>query len=245
MTKKHRIFWLSVVLAALILALAACGGDDEDREPTAAPTASAPAAGDATEAASGALNLEAGPSLNLGGDDLNAATNNGTQLPGCSDPNSTDCPAPIQMQMDGSISNGGITINYPARYFNALTASENPQGVPVQIEPNDTYAFENKAVFQVYFAESTEQATSELTDPVSAPWTAQGLGDGVIAVERNEEQDPPVSTIIGAFPVDDGRTVVLKLTVDGQYGWDLFSRVYEAMLNTLSVIPIEATLPAS
>ena len=28
---------------------------------------------------------------------------------------------------------------------------------------------------------------------------------------------------------------MLKLVVDGQYGWDLFSRVYEGMLNSLTV----------
>ncbi len=239
---KNRAFGFLSVLVVLALALAACGEDEKD---TSTPANDTPVASAVTEVSSGALNLNAGPDLNLGGGDLNASTNNGTQLPGCSDPNSTDCPAPIQMQMDGSISANGITVSYPARYFNALTAKDNPQGVPVQIEPNDTYAFENEAVFQVYFAESVEQATSELTDPVSAPWTAQQLSEGVIAVEKNEEQDPPVATIIGAFPTSDERTVVLKLTVDGQYGWELFSRVYEAMLNTLSATPLEATLPAS
>lgn len=238
---KYRAFWFLSVLA--VLALAACGGDggeDAGSAPSDTPATSA-----ATGTPVGALNLDAGPDLSLGGGDLNASTNSGTQLPGCSDPNSTDCPAPIQMQLDGSISADGITIHYPKRYFNALTAGENPQGVPIQLEPNDTYAFENEAVFQVYFAESVEQATSGLTDPASAPWTAQQIGEGVIAVEKNEEQDPPVATIIGAFPADDGRAVVLKLTVDGQYGWDLFTRVYEAMLNTLIVAPVDATLPAS
>ncbi|WP_119068476.1 hypothetical protein [Aggregatilinea lenta] len=242
--KNSRAFWFLSVIVVLALALAACGGDDDDTD-TGTPPSDTPAASVATEAASGGLDLNVGPDLNPGGSDLNAATNNGTLLPGCSDPDTTDCPAPIQMQMDGSISAGGITVAFPVRYFNALTADENPEGVPIQIEPNDTYAFENGAVFQLYFAESAEQATSELTDPVSAPWTAQGLGDGVIAVERDEEQDPPVSTIIGAFPTGDERTVVLKLTVDGQYGWDLFTRVYEAMLNTLTVTSAEATLPAS
>lgn len=222
---RRWLWWIGFGLLVPLL-LAACGNADD----TPAPPAPTPLTTAEVVAPAGGLNLDTGPDL-----DLNLNTNRGTQLPGCSDPDSEDCPAPVQMQLDGTASHAGITIRYPSRYFTALAGDENPQGIPLQFETNENFAYENEVVFQVYYEPSMEQALSSLDEPISAPWTAQQVGEGTIAVQKVETQDPPVSTVIGAFPVAEGQVVVLKLIVDGEYGWDLFSRVYEAMLNTLTV----------
>ena len=96
--------------------------------------------------------------------------------------------------------------------------------------------FEERAVFEAYFAESVEAALSGLSEPEIADWTAAGLS-GKIGVSRDQTQDPPVNTTIGAFALADGRAVVLKLTSTGKYGWDLWSQVYANMLETLTVTP--------
>ena len=58
---------------------------------------------------------------------------------------------------------------------------------------------------------------------------------GTIGVVKDDTQDPPVNTTIGAFGTKDGRAIVLKLITTGQYGWDLYSQLYQDMLNTLTV----------
>lgn len=211
--------WI-VISLFIILLLAACGRDDNNSENRTAESTIV-----LTPVTSAAFN--AGPELNV---------TVGGGLPGCNDPNDTECPAPLDLDMDGEASAEGITISYPARYFTAST--ENPSGVPVEISPNETYSFENQAVFQVFFAESVEQAMSELTDPLTAEWDT-GTLTGTIGVVKDAGQDPQVNTIIGAFPLDDNRVVVLRLVVDGKYGWDYFSRTYERMLASLTVTPAE------
>lgn len=211
-----KLIWIG-----LIILLAACGNDDNDNgsqsEPTVELTPVTPAA------------FDAGP-------DLDVSIGGGSSLPGCNDPNDTECPAPLDMDLDGEAAAEGITVNYPTRYFTATTVDENPEGVPVQIAPNDVYPFEDEAVFQVFFTETVEQAMSELTDPLTAEWDT-GSMTGTIGVEEDTAQDPQMNTIIGAFPLEDNRVVVLRLQVSGKYGWDLFSRVYENMLASLTVTP--------
>ena len=52
---------------------------------------------------------------------------------------------------------------------------------------------------------------------------------------KDPTQDPPVNTTIGAFALPDGRAIVLKAITTGKYGWDLYTRLYEDMLNSLAV----------
>ena len=177
---RRRLWWLGFALIAPGLLLAACGGEDDTP-----PVPTSPATAEVA-APAGGLDLNTGPDL-----DLNLNLNSGTQLPGCSDPDSEDCPAPVQMQLDGTASHAGITIRYPSRYFTALVGDENPQGIPLQVEPNENFAYENEVVFQVYYEPSMEQALSSLDDPISAPWTAQQIGEGTIAVQKDETQEPP------------------------------------------------------
>jgi hypothetical protein len=212
----RKLSWI-VMAPLIVLMLAACGSDDKSDTPT--PSGATVALTPVTP-----VSFNAGP-------DLQVTVGGG--LPGCSDPDSTDCPAPLDLDLDSDASAAGITIQYPARYFTAVT-QDDAAGVPIEISPNDTYSFEQKAVFQVFFSESVEQAFAELTDPVTADWDT-GTLKGTIAVFKDETVDPPVNTIVGAFPVDDSRVVVLRLTVDGKYGWDLFSRTYEKMLQSLTV----------
>lgn len=227
---KRRI-WLLVAFMALALILAACGGDgddDGDNEPAATEEATAEAA-----ESTGGLTLDAGPDLGAG---LNAGGEAGDdrQLPGCSDPDSEECPAPLQMTLDGQASVEGVSINYPSRYFDAALGEEDAEGVLIEITPSENFRFEEQAAFQVYFAESVEAALADLADPITAEWNAGAL-EGVIGVVLDAEQDPPHNTTIGAFALPDGRAIVLKAETTGKYGWDLFSRVYDDMLQTLTV----------
>ena len=212
--------WLAA-LGVVALSLTACGGESAEQETETPPTATA----SANPLDAGGLSLDAGtglnPALNVSG------------LPGCSDPNDEACPAPVQMDLDGEIAAGGISLRYPARYFN-VTVGEGE--VPLTITPSENNKFEERAVFEAYFAESVEAALSGLSEPEIADWTAAGLS-GKIGVSRDQTQDPPVNTTIGAFALADGRAVVLKLTSTGKYGWDLWSQVYANMLETLTVTP--------
>lgn len=140
---------------------------------------------------------------------------------------------PLVMDLDGEIVAGGIGLRYPARYFN-VTVGEGD--VPLTITPSENNKFAERAVFEAYFADSVDAALAVLTEPETADWTAAGLS-GKIGVMRDQTQDPPVNTTVGAFALADGRAVVLKLTSTGKYGWDLWSQVYVAMLETLTVTP--------
>jgi hypothetical protein len=179
--------------------------------------------------------------------DASEPTENGTlaELPGCEDVNSEECPAPLQMNLDGTIAEGGITISYPARYFNAAS---NVNGVPIEITPSENNRYEDRAMFQVYFADSVDQALAELVDPTSKPWTADNLSStpGVIGVTKDQSQTPPVNTTIGAFPLPDNRVLVFRVVTTGEYGWPLYSEMYRAMLEsiTLGDAPAATEAPA-
>jgi hypothetical protein len=217
--------WIGMALL-MVLMLAACGNDDDNDNQ----------AGDRTAEPTVALTpfSETTPGSFDAGPDLEVTIGGG--LPGCNDPNDTECPAPLDLDLDGELSAEGITIHYPTRYFTVTTPNDNTAGVPIEIAPNEDYPFEQEAVFQVFFTETVEQALSELTDPLTAEWDT-GTLTGTIGVVKDQEQDPPINTIVGAFPVENNRVVVLRLVVDGKYGWDLFSRTYARMLESLAVTP--------
>ena len=226
--RKNGLVW-GIVASVLVLGMAGCGGDARENETTPPPPTS-------TEAPSTATG--ANPSLNLSGPSLGVGVTGGatgeTSLPGCSDPNDEECPAALQLPLDGEATVDGVHINYPARYFQARTDADAPEGVLIRIEPSARNKYDERAVFDVYWADSIEDATAALESPESADWQTETL-HGVIAVSKDTTQDPPVTTVIGAMTTPDERVLVLKLTVNGKYGWDLWSRVYEDMLNSLQV----------
>jgi hypothetical protein len=213
--------WILLLTGLLILALAACGGDNKDGKKTeATPT---------SETGGTSLNLGSGSGLGI---QPGGSTSPTSSLPGCSDPNDTECPVPLALDLDGEASAGGVTIHYPTRYF---TATTNPSGdILIEIAPSENNKFNEKATFQVFFAESVNAALAALTDPITAEWKTDTL-NGTVGVMKDQTQDPPVNTTIGAFALGDGRTVVLKVVTTGKYGWDLYSQLYEGMLNSLVV----------
>ncbi len=137
------------------------------------------------------------------------------------------------MDMDGEASVGGITVSYPTRYFTAATDEEGD--IPIEITPSENNRFAETATFQIYYADSVEAALAELTDPETADWQTDTFDEGTIGVVKDPTQDPPVNTTIGAFALPDGRAIVLKAITTGKYGWDLYTRLYEDMLNSLAV----------
>jgi hypothetical protein len=219
--------WILLVAGLLVFALAACtNSTKKDNTPT-------PEATPTVESAGAGLSLDTGPALNTGGDNStpdSAAI--GSQMPGCSDPNMTDCPVPLALDLDGEISAGDVTIRYPTRYFDAATPASGD--ILIEITPSDKNKFPEKGTFQVYYADSVKAALAELTDPITADWQTQTFM-GRIGVVKDDTQDPPVNTTIGAFGLKDGRAIVLKAITTGQYGWDLHSQLYEDMLNSLTV----------
>jgi len=227
---KHRTrWWWWVVGTALVFGLAACGGDNERATPTPAPA----------ETATPQLNLNVGPGLALGGADSGDSGEPRLvgRLPGCSDGDDEECPAPINLPLDAEASAGGITVRYLSRYFDAATAEENSAGVPVRISPGERFAFDEQAVFDVYLADSIDAALSEIEPTDSGAWTSAQGWHGTIAVQKDDTQEPPVNTSIGAFELPDGRVIVLKAVTTGKYGWDLWSVIYEQMLDSLAVEP--------
>lgn len=220
--------WIWFLTAILIIALgvAACGNDEagDSGDPPQDSAATEATGGNALSG--GAPILDAGPGLNL-----NTGDSGSSALPGCSDPSDDECPMPLVMDLDGEASAGGVTIGYPARYFDVTTGDGD---ILFTITPSANNKFKEKATFEVYFATSVEAALAELDEPESVPWSA-GTLEGTINVVRDTSQDPPVNTTIGAFALADGRAVVVRLTTTGKYGWDLWSQVYTAMLETLAV----------
>jgi hypothetical protein len=213
--------WLLVGLVILALALAACGGKSTDEASSTPEPSSTPKTGGAFNPGS------VGP-------DLSVDLSGGSGLPGCNDPNDTECPTPVVMTLDQTVSAGGVTIRYPARYFNTTTNSGPVGTVLIEITPSENNKYEDTATFQVYFAESIDGALAELQDPETGTWSNDTLS-GTVGVVKDRTQDPPVNTTIGAFTVSDGRVIVLKAVTTGKYGWNLWARVYEDMLNSLSV----------
>ena len=219
--------WILLLIGLLVFALAACTSsskNDSTPTPVVTPTA---------ESAGSGLNLDTGPALNTGGDTSTPdSTAIGGQMPGCSDPSSTDCPVPLALDLDGEITAGNVTIRYPTRYFDATTPTNGD--ILIEITPSERNKFAEKGTFQVYYADSVKAALAELTDPITADWHTQTLM-GTIGVVKDDTQDPPVNTTIGAFGLKDGQAIVLKAITTGQYGWDLHSQLYEEMLNSLTV----------
>lgn len=210
--------WLWTLLLIVLLSAAACGNDGDKPANTPGPTAEA-------GSPSGSVSLGSGVGLNVG-----AGGGIGSGLPGCADPNDEECPMPLVMDLDGEIAAGGVSVRYPDRYFDAAPGEGE---VLFVITPAENNKYE-RAVFEARFAESVEAALATLTEPETAQWTA-GTLTGTIGVQRDETQDPPVITTVGAFALDDGRAVVLTLTATGKYGWDVWSQVYTSMLDTLAV----------
>lgn len=224
-----RVKWTVVfaLLLALALGLAACGGDDDNTD-----TATPEPTEEQSEGASGAFSPNA-PSLSLGADLIGE-----NALPGCSDADDDECPAALLMDLDGELSAGGVTISYPARYFDAAAIDDAPDGKVIAIVPSENNRYAEDARFAVYLSDTPESALDALTDPDSAKWTTDTL-TGTIAVGKDDTQEPPVNTTVGAFTAEDGRGVVFELVTTGKYGWDLWSRVYEIMLQSLVLAPAE------
>jgi hypothetical protein len=223
----HKSRWIWLVTGLVVLALAGCttsAKKDNTPTPEATPT---------VESAGAGLNLNTGPGLDTGSSASTPdSTTIGGQMPGCSDPSSTDCPVPLSLDLDGEITAGSVTIRYPTRYFNATTPTSGD--ILIEITPSENNKFPDKGTFQVYYADSVKAALAELTDPITAEWQTQTLM-GTIGVVKDDTQDPPVNTTIGAFGTKDGRAIVLKVITTGQYGWDLYSQLYQDMLDTLTV----------
>jgi hypothetical protein len=219
--------WLLVGMIIAAWVVTACGSDSKKSDPTPEPSAT-PAATSA-EFSPGGTGLSLGTGSDLAPTPATGALSSG--MPGCSDPNSDECPTPLTLDLDAAASAGGASLSYPSRYFDAATADS---GTLITITPSERNKFEDRATFEVYFADSVDAALSVLTDPDTAPWTV-GDWQGTIGVSKDTTQDPPVNTTIGAFALADGRAIVLKATTTGQYGWDLWALVYESMLNTLAV----------
>lgn len=232
MRPRSRGLWLAIALA-LTLALTACGGanEDENAEPSPTPTV-APTAETAAAPSSG---LSLAPDLALGSADT-APDEPGLvgRLPGCSDGESEDCPSPVNLPLDAQASQDGITISYLSRYFTVDDAP--PDDVAIRIVPNERFPYADmQAAFEVYRAESVESAVAAIEATDSGAWTSAQGWEGTIAVRKDAAQDPPVNTSIGAFELPDGGAIVLRAVTTGQYGWDLWSVIYEQMLDSLVV----------
>ncbi len=223
---------LLALLLALALGLAACGGDDDDSNGTDSATNGDATNGDAANDDSGAGGFNPGGADVSFGADLGADSD----LPGCADPDDEECPAALDMPLDGEAVAEGVQISYPDRYFDALTGDDvledAPPGTLIQIVPSENNRYAETAVFSLYFGDSVAGAVAALAESDAADWTTETL-TGTIAVHRDETLDPPVNRTIGAFEDDAGRVVVLELVTTGKYGWDLWARVYTAMLDSV------------
>ncbi|HEX3050629.1 MAG TPA: hypothetical protein VHP83_08245 [Aggregatilineaceae bacterium] len=217
-----------VLLVGLVLVMAACGDKDEDKDKNNK-DAKTPAAtvGDGGENGDNSTNSgefdPAAPSLNV---------QSGTLLPGCNDPDATECPQPLNLPLDSSVNVDGVQVSYPGQYF--VASGEMP---PVELTVAENYPFDERATFEISFVEAMDDGLAELNELEgeleSADWnTAQGL-IGKIGVVKLAELDPPVNTTVGVFLLPDGRYFKLRLETTGKYGWDLYSVTFQRMLDTL------------
>jgi hypothetical protein len=241
MMPRSRGLWLAIALV-LIMALAACGGDDNDNDNGDANQDDSPTPTAETDAAAGTpqLDLNLGPQLEVGGaaDSEPAEAGLVGRLPGCSDPDAEDCPSPVNLPLDEQATGDGITVSYLSRYF--APAEDTPDDVAIRIVPGERFPFQEQAEFDVYRADSVESAISVIEATDSGEWTSGQGWNGTIAVQKDNSQDPQVNTSIGAFELPDGGVIVLRAVTTGQYGWDLWSVIYEQMLNSLVVEPADA-----
>lgn len=232
MRPRSRSFWLALALA-LTLALAACSSEDDNEtaQPSPPPTDESAAE---TDAATPQLDLDLGPGLALGGGDSEASEPAlAGRLPGCDEGDSEDCPSPVNLPLDAQTSKDGITVSYLSRYFSIDEAP--PDDVAIRIVPGERFPFDQRAEFELYRADSVESAIAEIEATASGAWTSAQGWEGTIAVQKDDTQDPQVNTSIGAFELPDGGVIVLRAVTTGQYGWDLWSVIYESMLNSLVV----------
>lgn len=242
MISRSRSLWLAIALA-LIMALAACGSDENnDDNANVSPTATTEPAAEA-DAATPQTGLSLGPGIALGGGasepDEPDESGLAGRLPGCSDGEGEDCPSPVNLPLDAEASNDGITVSYLSRYF--ATAEDAPDDVAIRIVPNERFPFADmQAEFDIYRAESVESAIATIEATDSGAWTSAQGWEGTIAVQKDDTQDPQVNTSIGAFELTDGDAIVLRAVTTGQYGWDLWSVIYEQMLDSLVVESADA-----
>ncbi len=224
---------LWVMVLVVVMALAACGDKDEDKEKDnkKAPTATVDNGDNSTNSdnsgSSGEFNPVA-PSLNV------QSGQSGVLLPGCSDSDATECPQPLILPMDVSVNVDGVLVAYPEQYFVA-----NGETAPVELTVAENYPFDEQATFEISFVESMDDGLAELNELEgeleSVDWnTAQGL-IGKIGVVKQAELDPPVNVTVGVFLLPDGRYFKLRLETTGKYGWDLYSLIFQQMLDTLVV----------
>lgn len=236
--RKMWIIFTTLLLAAA-LGLAACGNDSDNNEDAAnlgSPTITPLPTPDGTP---GDLFAPSGSDLTFGAD-----LGGGSDLPGCADPDDEECPAALDMPLDGTAVADGLQISYPERYFTALTGEDIPTGAPpgtlIQIVPSENNRYDEEAVFSLYYGDAVASAVADLEDAETAAWSTDAL-TGTIAVTRDDTVDPPISRTIGAFATEDAAggdatVVVLELTTTGKYGWDLWSRVYVTMLDSIIVV---------
>ena len=248
MHRNKLVFLMVIILLALVMA--ACGDDDtsnNNSNDTVDPTPTA-------ESLSNPAGLDTGldmtgPSVggNSGGDDADHENGGiGANLPGCDDLESDECPVPLDpslIPLDGEASSGGITVAYASRYFDATTSED---GVLITVTPSERNKFEFKGTFEIYFAQSLDDALADLDDlpgeADTAAWSTDTL-TGTISVVNDDTQDPPITAAIGAFtqldaPEDD-RVIVLKATTTGTFGWYFHTKLYEAMLESVVIVAAE------
>lgn len=233
--KQHsvhqRVLRWGVVLLAGVLVLAACGGDDDSagqNEPAADPTAT----GSAPVFNTGP-SLNTGPDLAVGGAP-DGASGDERQLPGCADPDSDECPSPLQVELDTTVTAENVTLSYYGRYWEALTGEAAGDAL-VRIQPTDKNKFDLKGTFEVTFAESVDAALTSLGKPEPVAWETANLGGGVVATVHDDTVEPPVATVCGVFERPDGRAIVLTMIATGKYSLDFHQDVYTAMLDSLVV----------
>jgi hypothetical protein len=220
----RRLVSIGLVTIVLLVGLAACGGGDEPPAPTPTTEPAAP---------------PAGPSLSVPGAALDTGSpfgvGEGTVMPGCSDPDDEECPMPLLMDLDGSVTAEGVTLRYPDRYFVAQVGESAPDGAAIALAPSENNVYEQTAHFQVYVADSVQAALAPLgSDAEIVDWSIEALGAGKLGVQRDETQQPPANVTIGAFESGE-RVIVLRLDTTGKYGWDLWSQLYNNMLNAMTV----------
>lgn len=229
---RFRIVW--VALIGLALVLAACGGDGESGDTSESVETPTPETMPAESLVTPtAPVLATGPGLNVGAPGSGPGGEE-RRLPGCADPDATECPSPLPPDLDLTVSAQGAQIAYYSRYWDALTGADAGEAA-ILIQPSEKNKFPLKGTFEVSFADSAEAVLNALEGAEVTEWTAAALGAGKVATVLDEEADPPLAVVTGVFDTGDGRTVIFRLTATGQYSLDFHHDVYAAMLDSLTV----------